>query len=384
MSVRGNDRALVGIVGCAAAAETIFFTTLTPMLAHLVRQAHASDTAAGILTAAYPAGALVGAVPAGMLVWKIGIRRAMLIGLVLLSIGTVAFGLLNGINGLGIARLVQGAGGAAAWTSGLAWLSTTIATDRRGAAIGVVMSAALVGALIGPALGAVAVAVGRFSPFLVFSVCALILAVFAARFEETSFDAQSPSSVRSALRHPDIVTGVWLVFLAGLFYGILVVLAPLRLHAVGWSPTVIGTLFLIAAGIEALLNPMLGRWFDRGGRRQIIRTTLIASAVAAFLLPTLANRWLLALGVIFAAVVFGAFWTPGTVVLSHGVERVALEPGAGYALWNIAWAPATVVGAVVAGWLSDVSGETLPYMLVGLVCLLTLTLAARWQVLGER
>src|SRR5262249_43187548 len=148
---------------------------------------------------------------------------------------------------------------------------------------------------------------------------------------------------------------------------VLIVLAPLKLRAVGWSPTVIGGIFLLAAAIEAFLNPMLGKWFDRGGGRQLIRATLLGSAGAAFLLPLLTGKWLLAVGVVAAAIVFGAFWLPGTVVLSHGVDDAALEPGAGYALWNIAWAPATVIGAVLAGWLSDVSGYGAPYVLVGCV-----------------
>ena len=383
MSARDGDSQLLGLVCCVAVAETAFFTVLTPLLAPLVHNAHASHTVAGILTAAYPVGVLAGAIPAGLLVWKIGARQAILIGLALLSIGTLTFGLVNSIGGMEAARFVQGAGGAAAWTSGLAWLSSVTAPERRGETIGVVIGAALVGSLMGPALGAAAAVTGRVWVFSLFSVCAIILGAWTLRLREAPRETRATSPIREVLRHPDILAGLWLVFLAGFFYGVLIVLAPLKLRSVGWSPTVIGALFLIAAAIEALLNPMLGRWFDRGGRRLLIPATLIGSAVAAFLLPALANRWSLAVGVIFAAVVFGAFWLPGTVVLSHGVERVALEPGAGYALWNVAWAPATVVGALLAGWLSDVSGDTAPYVLVGCVCLVTLSAGARRRVLVE-
>jgi predicted MFS family arabinose efflux permease len=380
MSVRDTDRSLVWLVCCVAAVETAFFTVLTPLLATLVSHAHASHTAAGILVAAYPAGALVGAIPAGLLVGKIGARNVILIGLLLLSVGTLGFGLTNSLGGLEAARFIQGVGGAAAWTAGLAWLSSTTSPERRGQAIGLVMGAALVGALIGPALGAAA-ALGRVWVFSTFSVCALILGWWTFGLHETPRKEAAASPLGDFLRHPDIVAGLWLVFLAGFFYGVLIVLAPLKLRAVGWSPTVIGGIFLLAAAIEALLNPMLGKWFDRGGGRPLIRATLLGSAAVAFVLPVLTGKWLLAVGVVVAAIVFGAFWLPGTVVLSHGVEDANLEPGTGYALWNIAWAPATVIGAVLAGWLSDVSGYGAPYVLVGCVSLITLTAVSRQRVL---
>jgi len=373
------NRSLIGLICCVAFAETAFFVMLAPILPRIVDDAHASNTQAGILTASYAAGSMVGALPAGVLVWKLGARVTMLAGIVLLSVGTLSFGFLDGIWLLDASRFVQGIGGALAWTSGLAWLAQATGPERRGEAIGIVMSAALVGALVGPALGAAAAQLGRAWVFATFSLLGVGLAAWTLRLEERGSAATPKRAGRGALRHPDVVAGLWLVFIAGFFFGVLAVLAPLSLSDVGLSPILIGAVFLTAAAIEAALNPLLGRWYDKGGRIVLIRATLVASAGIAFLLPELTQKWSLAAGVAFAAIAFGSFWLPGTAVLSSGVEASALAPAAGFALWTAAWAPANVIGALISGSLSDVTSEFVPYALIGVICLLTLATTVRLE-----
>jgi predicted MFS family arabinose efflux permease len=376
-----SNRSLVRLICCVALFETAFFVVLAPILSKIIDAAHASSTQAGILTASYAAGALLGAVPAGLLVWKVGARATVLGGLALLSGATLAFGLLHGIWVLDAARVVQGVGGALAWTAGLAWLTQATRRDRRGEVIGVVMSAALVGALLGPVLGAAAAEVGRGWVFGSFCAIGGALAVWTLRLDEERPAAAPRRVTRAALRHREVVGGVWLVFLAGLFFGVLAVLAPLKLSSVGLSPVLIGGVFLAAAAVEAALNPLLGRWYDEGGRVPMIRLTLISSALIAFVLPQLSHKWPLTLGVVVAAIAFGLFWLPGTALLATGVDNAALEPAAGFALWTAAWAPANVIGALAAGWLGDATGETLPYALIGAVCLLTFALVGSEEAL---
>jgi predicted MFS family arabinose efflux permease len=377
MGARLENRSLIGLICCVALAETAFFVVLAPILSGLVEHTHGSHTQAGILTAAYAAGAMVGALPAGVLVWKLGARVTVVMGLAVLSAGTLAFGVLDGIWLLDAARFCQGIGGALAWTSGLVWLTQATAPERRGEVIGIVMAAALVGALVGPVLGVAAAQFGRAWVFSTFCVMGTGLAVWALRLDETRTSTTWRPSGRGALRHPDVVAGLWLVFIAGFFFGVLGVLAPLKLSAVGLSPTLIGAVFLGAAAIEAAMNPLLGRWYDAGGKVPLVRLTLVSSAVVAFVLPVLSQKWLLSAGVLVAAVAFGSFWLPGTAVLSSGVEQSALEPAAGYALWTAAWAPANMVGALVSGWLSDATSDAVPYALIGALCLVTLATTTR-------
>jgi predicted MFS family arabinose efflux permease len=88
-------------------------------------------------------------------------------------------------------------------------------------------------------------------------------------------------------------------------------------------------------------------------------------------------RWPALLLVIAAGVFYGVFWVPGTALLSDGVEAAGLEHGLGFALLNVAWAPANVVGSALAGALTEAVGDAGAYFLAGALCLVTLAAAQR-------
>ncbi len=45
---------------------------------------------------------------------------------------------------------------------------------------------------------------------------------------------------------------------------------------------------------------------------------------------------------------------------------------------NGAWAAGNVVGPALGGWLAEVAGDSLPYLLLALVCVLTLAVTMSW------
>ena len=161
--------------------DTVFYAAVTPLLPQFADEFGLSKTGAGILVASYAAGTFVGALPGGWLAGRAGTRATVLVGLTLTGVTSIAFAFAQNVIVLDLARFLQGVGGAFSWAGALGWLIGAAPRARRGEMIGSTMAAAIVGALVGPAFGALAAAT---SPEAVFSSVALAtaaLAVFALR-----------------------------------------------------------------------------------------------------------------------------------------------------------------------------------------------------------
>src|SRR2546428_12009313 len=86
----------------------MFFSALTPLLPHYVDDLHLGKAGAGVLQAMYPAGALVAGIPGGMAAARLGVKPTLLIGLSLLALTTVAFGLAGSVWAPDLARFPPG------------------------------------------------------------------------------------------------------------------------------------------------------------------------------------------------------------------------------------------------------------------------------------
>jgi hypothetical protein len=87
--------------------------------------------------------------------------------------------------------------------------------------------------------------------------------------------------------------------------------------------------------------------------------------------------------VICAGVAYGVNWVPGTALLSDGADKAGLDQGLGFALLNVAWAPANVAGAALSGVLTEAAGSAAAYLLAAGICLGTLA-AAQLAVFGGK
>jgi predicted MFS family arabinose efflux permease len=126
------------------------------------------------------------------------------------------------------------------------------------------------------------------------------------------------------------------------------------------------------------LSPVVGHVSDRRGRLVPLRVGLAAAAVTFVVLPVFDARWWLFVPALVASTIaLGTFWAPAMSMASDEAEATGLDYAFGFALVNLAWAPAIVAGAAGGGALAEATSDTVPYLAVSTLC--ALTLAALWR-----
>ena len=364
-------RRLLILVSSIIFVDALLFTALTPLVPGYADEFDLSKSGAGLLVGAYGAGALFGGIPGGLAAARFGPKRAVVGGLLLLSVASFAFAAADNAAALGAARFVQGVSSTATWAGALAWVSVAGPRAKRGEVIGTAFGAAVFGAVLGPVFGGLAELVGIGLSFTIVGALTLVFAGLATLGRSMPVEVATLAGLKVALRDERFLGGLWLSMLPAMLFGVLIVLTPLALDDAGWTTAAIAAVFFAAGLIEVVLNPILGRLSDRVGRLLPIRVALAASLVVAVALAGASGAALLAVLVCAAAVSFGSMYTPSMALASHRAEEVGLAQGLAFGVLNTAWAFGELIGPTAGGALAESYGDPFPYLVGAVLCAIT-------------
>ncbi|HEX8690569.1 MAG TPA: MFS transporter [Solirubrobacterales bacterium] len=371
-------RRLLFLASAMVFFDVAFYAAIAPLLPDYADQFGLSHAEAGILAAAYAAGTLLASLPGGLIATRVGPRRTVISGLLLLGISSVVFGFGESIVVLDVARFAQGVAGALIWSGALTWLITTAPPEQRGSVIGAALGTAIAGALLGPVIGALAAEIGTEAVFGAVLAVSVLLAVLAARLPEAGPpERQALREVAAIMVSRPILVATAFVAVPSLMFGAVEVLVPLRIDDLGGGHAAIAGGFIAAAAVEGGLAPIAGRYSDRVGRRTpfvvgtaICALAMIGIAAAQALGPVLAALFLGALGA-------GICFSPALTTLSDTADSSRLHQGYAAGLSNMAWAAGQTVGALAGGAASSAAGYALPCLAVAVLLLATAAYAYR-------
>lgn len=371
-------RTLVLLTCTIVLVDTVFYGVLVPLAPYFAAEFGLSKGAVGVLNGAFGAGVLVGSAPGAYLAARFGAKATALLGLGLLVVTSVPFGFVGEFWMLVGLRFGEGFGSALSWISAFTWIVMRAPEERRGQMIGTLVSAAVIGALIGPALGGAAATIGVATVFMAVGALGVLVMTWILLTPAPPSEGSAPDfRALGAVFRPRVSAGLLLILLSPLMFATLTVLSPLALDRLGWGAAAIGGVFLAGAAVEAGVHPLAGRWSDRDGYRPPVFTGLLASVALLLLLPWAASPLFLALLVVLAAAFFNFALTPGTALLTSGAEKAGVGQALAFGLTNFAWASGYALGAPLGGLLADLGGDALAYLVLVPVCVLAFLFLGR-------
>jgi predicted MFS family arabinose efflux permease len=222
---------------------------------------------------------------------------------------------------------------------------------------------------MGPVVGALASRTGTGPAFAAAGIAGIILLLAALTMPRPpAGERQSLRQALPALSDPRIVAGMWLTALAGIAFGVVDVLVPLRLNALGATAVVISGAFLGAAALEAVFSPLVGRLSDRHGSLAPVRVSIVAAVVVSALIPFVSPAWLLVAFLVVGLPSFGVLFVPASAMISDGADGQNLHQGLAFGLANLAWAAGQAVAAAGSGALAQATVDAVPFLLLAAGC----------------
>jgi MFS family permease len=376
-----RTRRVLALVSVIVLVDTSFYAAITPLLPYYAEQLDLSKASAGVLAGSYAAGTVVASLPMAWLASRIGAQRGLALGLILLAVSSLTFGLANELWLLDTARFVQGVGGAATWTAGLALLTAAAPGSRRAEILGTAFAAAVGGALLGPVVGALGRVIGTAAVFgAVAAVAVGLLVVTVGRSVSALAPAQREkvtAGFAAAFRQRQIARGSWIIAISGLAFGVLDVLLPLKMGVLGASGALIAATFVGATALETAISRPVGRLADRGRSEQIALFGLLSAAGLSLVASLPASVAGLVVVGVAAGPMIGGLWIPGLAWLAEGSEHGGIEYAYAFGIQSFLWSGAQAIGSGLGGALAHSATDFVAYGLVTACALATAVVITR-------
>lgn len=308
------------------------------------------------LVTARPLGTMIFDIPAGILVSVLGLRRIMLLGVLMFAIASIIGGLSPNVGVLVGARLLAGVSFALWSISRHVYIAQAVPVASRGKALSMFGGISRVAGIAGFFIGGVLFDINASSPFFVQALVAvmtgaMVMLTFKGTMESAARTARQ--NILPVLRHTVVdnrgifatagVAAIMLQFLRAARELIL----PLAVLSLGLEGTESGILFGVMATIDSVMFPVVGYVMDRWGRKHIGVPAYLVLAAGFALVPFVDSfGFLMVVGVLVG---LGNGLSSG-LVLTMGVDFAPrANPGEFLGVWRFISDAGGASGPIVIG-----------------------------------
>lgn len=353
------------------------YGVISPALPSFARSFGVSIKAVTFLVTVFSLSRLCFAPVSGQLVQRLGERRIYISGMLIVAVSTAACAFSQAYWQLLVYRVISGIGSTMFYVSALGLMIHISPPHARGRVAGLFTTSFMIGAVGGPAVGALAARWGLTAPFIVYGVALLGVAVVLFYSLRNSALAAPPPptrttvTMREALRFRAYRSSLLANFATGWSaFGLRVALVPLFVSDVMHrSVGIIGVSLAAFAGGNALAVVPSGYLSDRMGRRTLMIVGLAASGVAtAFLGAVPSLPAFLAAGCVVGAMT-GIYMSPMQAAVADilGSEARAGSPVAAVQMTSDLGA---IIGSMTVGWVAEQLSYGWGFAISGVVLLI--------------
>jgi multidrug resistance protein len=342
---------------------------VSPILPQYARTFGVNMTLIGMLITIFGIARMIVDIPAGRLTDKVGRRPVLIIGPLILAIGSIGCGLAQNYWLFLSFRFIQGIGSAMYTTAAMVMLADISTEDNRGKLMSFYQGCILLGAGLGPTMGGfLAQYFGLRVPFFAFAALAISASIWAyfslpesrpekiyrqSKNQEVLLDSHQ-KAIKNLLRDPNFL------LISLITFGVFItrqgaqnqILPLLSADRLGLNEGQIGFALTIVAVIQLVTIFISGRLSDRIGRKAVITPGCIIIAISLIMLSYTNSYSFL----IFTCLIMGmGIGTCGPISSAYVADIIPKESySVGMGTYRAISDLGFVIGPVLLGWLCDV------------------------------
>lgn len=292
-----SERRMLLLIATIQFVNILDFVMVMPLGPDFARDLGIENSALGVIGGSYTAAAAVSGIIGSLFLDRFDRRKALAWAMGGLVIGTAAGGFATGLRSLVLARVIAGAFGGPATSIALAIIADVIPIERRGRAMGIVMSSFAVASVLGVPAGLELARVGGWQmPFFavallgsLVTMCAVFLMPpLTGHLTRQTMETGAANRLRF-LAQPRVLLsllGISVVMMGN--FAMIPNLSAYIQQNLGYPRDGLGLLYMVGGVVSFATMRIAGNWVDRFGptRVAVLGTLLyVANLFVGFIAP---------------------------------------------------------------------------------------------------